>query len=178
MNNFTETLRSWQNFYFMTGGAAAALLGLMFVAVSMGVQHLGSAEITEDMRAFVTPNILYFTSALLLACAMLIPTITPLLLAILLLVGGLFGLVRTVPSVLRLISVARRNQDFNRADWLAQIILPVTSYVLILIATLGFLLNRWSLAFMTAWLAMILLLIAAIANTWSLVIWVVEQRSE
>jgi len=177
MNAFVEALRSWQNFYFMTGGAAAGLLGLMFVAVSMGINVL-SDEITDDMRAFVTPNILYFTSALLMAGVMLIPTITPHVLALLLLLGGVYGLARTIPFVLRLIRVARRNQDFNSADWMAQIILPLASYALILITTWGFFANQWSLAFMTEWLAMILLLISAIANTWSLVIWVVTQRTK
>ncbi len=176
MDAFTETLRGWQNFYFMTGGASAGLLGLMFVAVSMGVQHLMSSEITDDMRAFVTPNILYFTSALLLACAMLIPTITPPLLALLLFIGAVYGLARTIPFVLRLIRVARRNQDFNMADWLGEVILPVASYGLIFIGALCFVMNQWSLAFMSAWLAMILLLISAIANTWSLVMWIIEQR--
>jgi hypothetical protein len=37
---FVDTLQSWQNFYFMIGGASAGLIGLMFVALSLGMRLL------------------------------------------------------------------------------------------------------------------------------------------
>jgi hypothetical protein len=52
MDAFTETLRSWQNFYFMIGGATATLVSLMFVAVTLGVQMI---PILRQTRA-KTPN--------------------------------------------------------------------------------------------------------------------------
>ena len=32
----TDVLHAWQNFYLLTGGAAATLTGLIFVAASLG----------------------------------------------------------------------------------------------------------------------------------------------
>jgi hypothetical protein len=172
---FVDTLHSWQNFYFMIGGAAAGLMGLMFVALSLGTHLVNDATIAS-FPTFVTPSIVYFVSALLVSGVMLVPALTPPALGLLLFLGGVVGLGRTLQNVLRLIQVARKNQDFNIWDWLTQIILPVVSYVVILLAGLGFVGNQWSLAFMGVWLATLLLLICAIANTWGVVLWIVEQR--
>jgi hypothetical protein len=176
-DDFIELLRSWQNFYFMNGGASATLIGLMFVALSLGT-HLVSDSTRENMKTFVTPSVYYFVSVLLLAGIMLVPAYTPMGIGVMLFVGGIFGLVITVQHVRRLIQAALQYGDFDRADWLAQIILPIVSYGLILAAAILFAVNQWSLAFIASWSASILLLICAITNTWSLVMWIVEQRRE
>lgn len=174
---FNEMLRSWQNFYFMAGGTAATLIGLMFVALSLGMGII-SSEITEEMKAFVTPSVLYFVSVLLIACAMLVPLYSPPALALMLFGGGLIGLYWSIPFVRKLIQVAKKNQDFNWMDWLAQVILPVVNYALLLVVALLLVIDEWSLAFIGLWATSILLLISAISNTWSLVVWVVEQKKE
>lgn len=177
MDAFIETLRSWQNFYFMTGGAAAGLIGLMFVALSLGT-HLISDKTREDIKTFVAPSLFYFVSALLLSGIMLVPAYTPPALALVLFLGGALGLIRTTKPVWRLVQAARKHQDFNIADWLAQIIGPLGSYVLILVGGAGFVFNQWSIGFVSLWLADVVLLVCAIANTWSLVIWIIEQRQD
>jgi hypothetical protein len=174
---FGETVRTWQNFYFMAGGASAGLLGLMFVTLSMGT-HLITDETQNQIRLFVTPSIVYFVSALLVACVMLVPAFTPPALALILVLGGLGGTARIAHPVWHLIQTARKHQDFDLGDWLAQIIFPPLSYILILAAGVCLASTQWSLAFFGVWAATILLLICAIANTWSLVMWIVEQRKD
>ncbi|MEZ4668646.1 MAG: hypothetical protein R3E39_12105 [Anaerolineae bacterium] len=171
---FIETLRSWQNFYFMIGGASAGLMGLMFVALSLGT-HLVNDQTASNVAAFVTPSIIYFVSVLLVAGVMLVPTFTTLVLGIVLAAGGAVGLVRTTGHVRDLIRVNNEYQDFSRWDWLWQVILPLVSYGLLVLAGLGFLFDQWTVAFMGVWLAVLMLLLCAIANTWSLVLWIVEQ---
>ncbi|MBZ0282735.1 MAG: hypothetical protein K8L97_18480 [Anaerolineae bacterium] len=177
MDAFIEMLRSWQNYYFMAGGAAAGLLGLMFVAMSLGM-HLVSDDTREDIKTFVTPSVFYFVSALLISCAMLVPTYAPPALGLILLVGGVIGLVRTVRHVRGLIQAAREHQDFTVADWLAQIVGPVVSYTVILASGVCFFVDQWSIGFMSLWLADVIVLVCAIANTWSLVMWIIEQRTD
>jgi hypothetical protein len=75
-------------------------------------------------------------------------------------------------------NAALRHQDFSLWDWLSYVIMPVASYTLLLIAALCFVVIQWSLGFFGVWLATVLLLICAITNTWSLVIWIIEQRRE
>src|SRR5262245_39721969 len=101
-DSFMDTLRSWQNFYFMIGGASAALIGLMFVALSLGV-HLVNDEVKANFPAFVTPSIVYFVSALLLAGIMLVPVYTPMGLGVILFLSGTAGAVRASQHIRHLI---------------------------------------------------------------------------
>jgi hypothetical protein len=171
----TETLRSWQNFYFMIGGAASALVGLMFVALSLGMPYVTDVN-REDLHTFVTPSIYYFVSVLLMACVMLVPAFTQTVFTLIVVLGGGIGLFLAVQYVRRLIQAANEHQDFNTMDWLTQILLPLSGYGLIIAAAVGLFVQEWSLAFMGLWLASILLLIAGITNTWNLVLWILEQR--
>jgi hypothetical protein len=174
MDGFGAALRGWQNFYFMAGGAAASLLGLMFVAMSLATRLINERT-REDMQTFVAPSVFYFVSAVLLSAVMLVPADSPALPALALLLGGAGGLARTLLFVRRLVRAARQHQDFTWEDWLAQITLPIASYGLILLSALGLAAGQASPAFIGLWLAMIVLLICGIANTWSLVTWIVER---
>lgn len=176
MDAFSETLHGWQNYYFMAGGAAATLVGLMFVALSMAT-HLISDETSESMKHFVTPSIFYFASVLLLSCTMLVPTHTPTSLALILLLGGGFGLYTAWGYARRLIEAARTYQDFDLPEWLSQVIAPLLNYVLIVSAAVLLFLDQWSWALMGLWAASVMLLLSAIANTWSMVRWIVDQRT-
>ncbi|MBX3086619.1 MAG: hypothetical protein KF716_33605 [Anaerolineae bacterium] len=177
MAEFPDILHSWQNFYFMAGGAAATLIGLMFVALSLGM-HLVNKVTEENFRIFAAPSIYYFVSALLICCVMLVPTFTPRELALIVLFGAVVGLIVTIPRVWKLVQAARKHQDFNFWDWLTQIIFPVLSYVLFGAGGLCLFIDQWSLGIVAVWLATVLLLLAAIANTWSLVLWIIEQNRD
>lgn len=172
---FNETLRSWHNYYFMTGGAAATLVGLMFVALSLGM-HLVNDDTRQNIHTFVTPSIVYFVSVLILCCIVLAPSYDPVILAVLLLIVGIVGLGISTPFFWRLIQAARINGDFNLWDWLSQVILPPIAYGLLIAAGICFFADQWALAFLGVWLVVILLLICAISNTWSMVMWIIEQR--
>jgi hypothetical protein len=158
----------------MVGGASAGLIGLMFVALSLGI-HLVSETTLSQMEAFATPSVLYFASTLLVACVMLVPDDVPLLLGVALLVGGIAGLLRSRSHIRQLVKVALQYRDFTLWDWLSQIIFPASSYVLLLVGGIGFVIEGWPLAFAGVWTASILLLVCGIANTWSLVIWIVQH---
>jgi uncharacterized membrane protein len=174
MDAFNDVLVKWQTFYFMIGGAAATLAGLMFVALSLG-QHLIGETTRHQLKTFSMPSIIYFVSVLLLAGIMLVPIFSPVGIALVLFLSGGYGLLRIYELVRILIQAARKNQDFTRTDWLSQIIGPVAGYALIVLAALGFVLDQSTLALIAICIATIVLLLCAIANTWSLVIWIVER---
>lgn len=172
---FNQMLYEWHNFYFMAGGAAAGLVGLMFVALSLGI-GLVTESTRDDIKIFATPSIFYFVSVLLLSSVMLIPTHTPPVLALMLFIGATVGLQWTLAHVRQLVQKAKKFQDFTVVDWLSQVILPVASYVLIVIAAICFVADQWSLSMGGLWLSMMFLMLSAIANTWSLVMWIIDQR--
>src|SRR5215207_4105134 len=102
MEIFIETLDSWESYYFMLGGAAAALIGLMLVALSLGIRIVSKTTIA-DIKAFATPSVLYFVWVLMLSAVMLVPAKSPTFLVVILFPSGIIGLVWSFPYIRRLI---------------------------------------------------------------------------
>jgi hypothetical protein len=75
----------------LAGTAAATLIGLIFLAISLGAR-LVPAEDNTALRAFVVPIVIYFGAVLVLSALMLIPAYTPPLLGLTLIAAGLVGL--------------------------------------------------------------------------------------
>jgi hypothetical protein len=173
---FRAELSSWQTFYFMLGSAAAALIGLMLVALSLGIRLATETTLT-DIKAFATPSVLYFVWVLMLSAVMLIPAQSHVFLSVVLLPSGIVGIAMAYPYVRRLIQVAIEHRDFLLSDWLAQIILPTAGFALLVLVALGFLADQTPLAFDGIALASISLMIAAITNTWSMVVWIIERQN-
>src|SRR6266404_7078234 len=77
--SLAELLHDWHDFYVLVGTASATLVGLMFVAVSIGTS-IFNEDHRAAMTAFITPTVMHF-AAVLFACLLgTIPTIhgTPL----------------------------------------------------------------------------------------------------
>lgn len=90
---------AWQNFYVMTGGAAAALTGLLFVAMSLHAKTIMDNKFYRN-RAIGTLTSL--TAQLLLAGSVLIPGQSVLAIGIEVEAAALFFLGVTIRAVLRL----------------------------------------------------------------------------
>ena len=73
--SLAELLHGWHDFYVLVGTASATLVGLMFVAVS-----IGTAIFNEDHRAavtaFITPTVMHFAAVLFACLLATIPTHT------------------------------------------------------------------------------------------------------
>jgi hypothetical protein len=65
--------RDWHDFYSLVGTAAATLVGLMFVAASIGA-NVFSEKHLESMRAFITPTVFHFSIARFICILATIPT--------------------------------------------------------------------------------------------------------
>ncbi len=177
MEAFRAELLSWQSFYFMLGGAAAALIGLMLVALSLGSRVVGETTI-EDIKAFATPSVLYFVWVLMVCVVMLVPAQTPTFYVVLFFPSAIVGMIWAFPYIRRLIRVALDRRDFLLSDWLSQVILPVGGFILMILTSIFFFTDQASLAFGSIWLASTALLIAAITNTWSMVVWIIEAQQK
>lgn len=174
MNEFTEMLQPWHDFYFMLGGASASLIGLMIVALSLGTPLLND-NTRADIESFASPSIFYFMTTLLIAGMMLVPVHVPVSLALVLFVGGSLGLLRTTRYVRGVVSAAIAHQDFDLQEWLMQVISPVTGYLLLILTALMFVIQQWNAALIGVCAAALLLILCAIANTWSMVLWIIEH---
>jgi hypothetical protein len=171
---FADVLRAWQNFYFMAGGASATLMGLLFVAVSLG-SHLISVDTQAEIATFVTPILFYFMSVLVIACVMLVPTDSVSLIAAALLVIGAVGL-RRVLTVVRSMKQLAPQQPIDHSHWLWHASIPGASYTLIVGAAGWLLADGTADTLLGVALAIVLLLFSGLWRTWDLVLWIAHQR--
>src|SRR5256885_14883415 len=119
-----EALHEWHEFYLLIGTSAAALAGLLFIVVSISPETIASRP-QSGVRAFITPTIVFFTTALIVSALMLAPGLTPVWLAVLL------GLVRFGGLVYLFWGRGherRREDQLGRADWILYLAAPFVSH--------------------------------------------------
>ena len=68
-----EALHAWHEFYLLVGTAAATLLALLFVAVSLGTGYLGDKD-QRGPRTFMSPVVIHFTSVFFISAVCLVPS--------------------------------------------------------------------------------------------------------
>jgi hypothetical protein len=88
---------AWQNFYVMTGGAAAALTGLLFVAMSL---HAKAIMENRFFRTRAIGTLMSLASQLLISGAVLIPGQPPVLLGVYVEAAALIFIALTARQVL------------------------------------------------------------------------------
>src|SRR5215467_12023648 len=117
-----QGLHEWESFYVIVGTAAAALIGLQFVVMTLIAERPQGAS-REAGAAFATPTVVHFCSVLLLSAILRIPweemeTVTAL--------WGLLGLAGVVYAVIvirRMRRVSSYQADLE--DWLFHGTLPL-----------------------------------------------------
>jgi hypothetical protein len=170
---FVATVQSWHDFYLLTGGAAATLTGLMFVAVTFGAGLVSKANATT-VRAFLDPPVSHFVHVIVTACVVVMPTMT----------GRVFGALLLAGVVLRLASLVwvyrqyreahRLHGDMELSDWTMGIVLPALAFVVLSVAAIGFLtgLHAW---FSPVGGATLGVLIIGVRSAWELMLWLVGE---
>lgn len=167
-----QQVHDWQAFYSITGTAAATLMGLMFVVVSLGTTSMRSERSESAVRAFVTPTVVYFTTVLVLAAIMSAPLLTPLRLSVLLALSGLGGAVYIGAIGVR---AQWRTSQLAQEDWYWYFGLPVLGYLLLVGAAAGVELSS-VFGLLAAAVAELLFIVIGIRNAWDLAIWLAQQR--
>src|SRR5215470_15532738 len=108
--SLAELLHDWHDFYLLVGTASATLVGLMFVAAS-----IGSSIFDEDHRvgltAFITPTVVHFASVLFTCLVVTIPTHNWRTLGGLIGAGGLAGAIYCGRLVVSMVIRHRFNVD-------------------------------------------------------------------
>jgi hypothetical protein len=172
---FVQMLHEWQNFYFMVGTASATLIGLMFVAVSLGAD-LPAATDANGITTFVTPMLIHFGSVVLISAMMLIPTFRLVSLGITLL--GI-GIVFTLYSLWigRQFRLHPGRDNFSKSDWKWYVYFPIIGDVLVIVMAV-WLLTGSTDAMNLMPVALVALLIVSVRNTWDLMLWIAQSRQK
>jgi hypothetical protein len=169
--SWTLQLETWHEFYLLIGTAGVTLTGLLFVVVSLGPRMVAKHQST-GVRAFISPNAVYFTTTLVVSAVLLIPGLSAIAIGALLCLGSF--------ASLGYLAYTKAHQQWRHnklpfLDWVWFVGLPITSYVLLLLAGVAFLLQA-ALSMHGVAAALILLLVIGIRNAWDLVIWISQQE--
>lgn len=171
--SFEEAVLGWHDFYLATAGAAAALLGLLFVGISI---NLGSLNVPEriDLRQRASQAFTNLTFVLILSLSVLIPQNDPQSLAItcaILTVIGLYRGARRIRTVAQHWTVvAHPVLALRRQAWslLAVVLLAFAAYDLWTRGTGGTLYDLIAVNF--------LLLLGAADVSWDLLVQVSDEE--
>jgi len=157
-------LTPWHEFYALLGTGAAALVALLFVAVSIGTSVLtGDADSRRNTATYMSPVVFHYANILFLSLIALIPTQT----------FESFGLVIAVAaigsSIYSIVIAVRvhRNPISDLADRMCYGVIPALCYATgLVVAALLFRENPFGLDILAG--SALLLLVINIRNAWDL----------
>jgi hypothetical protein len=166
-------LEGWDNFYVILGSAAAALLGITFVVITLISERRANPA---GMSGYITPTVVHFGTVLGLSCFASVPHQN--------VIGLSLGFGSTATGLLIytatiMASMRRFAQDYVPVleDWIWHVILPAAVYCVLL--AMAFLLwrePRGSMYGIAA--ALLLLLFVGIHNSWDVAVSITAQKKK
>ena len=165
-------LQPWHEFYGLVGTAAAALLALLFVAVSIGAGTL-PPDRGGPTRTYTSPVAFHYTAVMLVSALALVPTQTPRSLSLLLGGSAIIGIVYAAFIMRRLLT----DRIADLPDRLAYGLAPLGSYSAILAAAALFHVESGRAADVLA-SGVLVLLIVNVRNAWDLLLVMARRRNQ
>jgi hypothetical protein len=164
----------WENFFIVGASAGATLIGLLFVAISLGA-GLSTQQGLDATRAFLTPTLILFGGVLFEYMAVLPPWPSAWPVGVILGLCGLTGLVLQIHLILK-----QRKVDFASLDWLDWVYfsaVPALGYVSLIAGAAGLIAEKSFAPYAIA-AAITLLLLAGIYGAWSVTLWIARNRDK
>jgi hypothetical protein len=164
----------WENFFIVGATAGATLIGLLFVAITVG-SVMSTSRGVYGTRAFLTPTLIRFSGVLFECMAVLPPWPSAWPVGIILGLFGLTGLVYQIHVILM-----QRKVDFaslDWADWTLFSLVPMLGYASLIAGAAGLIAEKSFAPYAIAG-AITLLLLAGIYGAWSLTLWIARNRDK
>jgi hypothetical protein len=168
-----QALKEWHDFYLLVGTVGATLLGLLFIAVSLGVGFL-TEQRTAATRTFMSPVVVHLTSVFFLSAIALFPWHGSELFAALI---GTTAVVGAILSTYITIRVVRTNMTNYLEDYMAYGLLPGLGYLALLASAVSIYLKKGPGLHAFAG-ALLLLEIVNIRNAWDLTLTMVQRAHQ
>jgi modulator of FtsH protease len=174
MDTFAQAVEGWHDFYLMIGAAAATLVGLLFVSLSLNIDVI-TREANADLRVLAAQTFTGFLNVVMLAVLFLIPRQVPPGLGLPLLGISGYGLCETVGRFLK--TRRARPHGWGRGGIARRFVVPALCFVALTIIAVSVLLGQTGGLY---WLVpvMILLIVAASRNAWDLLLRLREPPTE
>jgi hypothetical protein len=174
MQEWFRGLEEWRDFYVFAGTAAATLMGLMFVVMSLGQRILATEEGTRATRGFFTPIVVFFATVIVLSLLMLMPQTEGAALGVLLAILALAGFLYMIGSGAY---KAWRTNELGIDDLFWYVVLPYVSYLIIGVSAAA-IWKSSQIGLYSAAAAILLLLLIGIRNAWDLVVYNIQRGSD
>lgn len=162
----------WHEFYLLVGSAAAVLIGLIFVVISL-MQDRSRDTVLAGSRLYMGPIVLGVSFVLVLSAAALTPGIETRQFAGVAGVVALWGLVRGLISMTGI----RRLKEVHWTDFWYYGVAPVGIYAALAVVALAFW-QGWRWAEVGVAVSIIALLLSAIRNEWDLITWIAPRPED
>jgi hypothetical protein len=168
--SLADRLRDWHDFYLLIGTASATLIGLMFVAASIGASYF-TAEREAGLKAFLTPTVLHFTAVLVTCLVATAPAHNRASFGVLLAAIGAVGIAYAIRVWLHM---NRRGitSTIDLADRAWYVFTPLLVYLLLGCAGLT-VEAHVATALVVLSASVVLLLLVGIRNAWDMTVWIV-----
>lgn len=159
----------WENFFLMAGGAAAVLIGLIFVVISL-IQDRPRSQVLAGSKLYMGPIVLGVSFVLALSAAALAPGISRCEFAAITGAMALWGLVRGVMSI---VGIGRLTKVHWTDIWFYGVYPSVIYLALGVVAFALWMGWWWAQKALAAVVTLGLLL--AIRNEWDLITWITPR---
>jgi hypothetical protein len=167
-------LHGWDNFLMMAGTAAATLIGLLFVSITVAT-GFSPTFIVHGTRGFLTPTLVHLGGVLFQTLVVLAPWPGAWPIGIVLGLGGFTQLVYQINAVVRRHKAGLVLPD--RYDWLPYFGVPALASVSLIAGAAGLIAGKsWAPYAIAS--AISLLLFAGIYGAWDLTLWMIKNRDK
>ena len=163
----------WGEFYLLAGSAAAVLIGLIFVVVTL-MSDRPRSSVLDGSKLYMGPIVLGVSFVLALSAAALTPGITARQFALIAAVVALWGLAR---GVLSIAGIRRLGGEVHWTDVWFYGAVPSALYVGLASVAWAFCMD-WPCAPYALAVVVTGLLLAAVRNEWDLVTWLAPRADE
>ncbi|HTI84681.1 MAG TPA: hypothetical protein VL614_29870 [Acetobacteraceae bacterium] len=164
-------MREWHEFYTLAGTAGATLVGLMFVAASVGSTNWSRRA---ALRVFLSATVVHFSTVLCVSLFVLAPLPGVLVFGCLVAAIGCIGMIYCGIVVLDSVRDGlAKHIDWDDRIWYAG--LPIVGYLTLSGAGVAEALQVEHAELVLTG-AIVLLLIAGIRNAWDITVWAVTRQ--
>jgi hypothetical protein len=162
--------RDWDEYYLLVGGAAGALIGLLFVVVTL-TAGLRRDTVERGQSVFMTPTVVHFAAVLTVAALAMAPGVPPRVAGALLIGLGGLGALYAAVTTWRL----RTGEIVHWSDSWGYGVAPLVFYLALAVAGGAALAAPRPAAYAVA-AASLALLFTGVRNAWDLITWIVPRR--
>ena len=167
MNEIEPLHERWSNFYLLTSAAAATLIGLMFVVVTLVAERRVDVKDTAKIHVYFTPTVVYFASVLGVAALLIFPNHTWLTATLCTCLVGVVGLLYSGTNLIG----GDKKSFVELRDRVPYAVVPFGAYSLLVLGGVLLLHNPQRGLTLVA-VGMLSLLAVAIRNSWAIAIFV------